>query len=105
MAITSLLRDDQQPPPRGFSLHPELIRAILSHARPLGHNEVPANLNLGFGFVYYGLARALRPKHVVVIGSGLSVSASQTLITRSPSPSPLPADARRLPSGLTASAV
>jgi predicted O-methyltransferase YrrM len=74
MAITSLLRDDQPPGPGGFSLHPELIQAIFSHAKPLGHNEVPANLNLGFGFVYYGLARALRPKHVVVIGSGFGFS-------------------------------
>jgi len=58
----------------GFSLTPEVIEAIFRHARPLGHNENPANLNLGFGFLYYGLARTLRPKHVVVIGSGYGFS-------------------------------
>ena len=74
MAVSKLLRVDQRPGPEGFSLHPELIQTILDHAKPLGHNEVPANLNLGFGFVYYGLARALRPNHVVVIGSGFGFS-------------------------------
>ena len=57
-----------------FSLDPEMIQQILDHARPLGHGEVPADLNLGFGFVYYGLVRALRPEHVVVIGSGYGFS-------------------------------
>jgi predicted O-methyltransferase YrrM len=58
----------------GFSLTPDLIQSILTHAKPLGHNEVPAELNLGFGFLYYGLVRALRPQHVVVIGSGYGFS-------------------------------
>src|SRR5580700_8850635 len=62
------------PDGKGFSLNADLIRAILSHAKPLGHNEVPEDLNLGFGFLYYALARALRPKHVVVIGSGFGFS-------------------------------
>ncbi len=31
-------------------------------------------LNPGFGFLYYGLARTLRPRHVVVIGSGYGSS-------------------------------
>ncbi|MGA2254063.1 MAG: class I SAM-dependent methyltransferase [Thermoguttaceae bacterium] len=57
-----------------FSLDSEMIRQILDHARPLGHREVHADLNLGFGFVYYGLVRALRPEHVVVIGSGYGFS-------------------------------
>ena len=57
-----------------FSLDPGMIRQILDHARPLGHGEVPADLNLGFGFVYYGLVRALRPQHVVVSGSGYGFS-------------------------------
>ena len=61
-------------PHRGFSLTPDLIAAVLRQARPLGHNEEPASLNLGFGFVYYGLVRALRPRHVVVIGSGFGFS-------------------------------
>lgn len=40
----------------------------------MGHHEGPDRLNLGFGFIYYALVRALRPKHVVVIGSGYGFS-------------------------------
>jgi hypothetical protein len=58
----------------GFCLSAGLIRAILAHAKPLGHHEAPETLNLGFGFLYYALARVLRPKHVVVIGSGFGFS-------------------------------
>lgn len=58
----------------GFCLDAQLIQAIFEHAKPLGHHEVPANLNLGFGFLYYGLVRTLRPSHVVVIGSGFGFS-------------------------------
>lgn len=57
-----------------FSLDPTMLRAVLDHAKPLGHNEEPDNLNLGFGFLYYGLVRALRPRHTVVIGSGFGFS-------------------------------
>ncbi|MGQ9687462.1 MAG: class I SAM-dependent methyltransferase [Desulfobaccales bacterium] len=57
-----------------FSLSPEMLRDILYHAKPFGHYENPLNLNLGFGFIYYGVARALRPKHVLVIGSGYGFS-------------------------------
>ncbi len=57
-----------------FSLNPDLLRYIFKHARPLGHNEDAHNLNLGFGFLYYGLARTLRPEHVLVIGSGFGFS-------------------------------
>jgi len=57
-----------------FSLDPQILREILKHAKPLGHNEKPANLNLGFGFIYYGVVRALQPKHVLVIGSGYGFS-------------------------------
>lgn len=57
-----------------FSLNAAVIRDVLERAKPLGHNEDKANLNLGFGFVYYGLVRALRPKHVLVIGSGFGFS-------------------------------
>src|SRR5438105_14817838 len=57
-----------------FSLHPERLRSIFQHARPLGHNEAAAELNLGFGFLYYGLVRTLRPQHVLVIGSGFGFS-------------------------------
>jgi Methyltransferase domain len=57
-----------------FSLNPEMLRTIFDYAKPLGHNEEPDNLNLGFGFMYYGLVRALRPRHIVVIGSGFGFS-------------------------------
>ena len=43
----------------GFSLDPGLLKEILQHAKPLGHNEKPDNLNIGFGFIYYGVVRAL----------------------------------------------
>ena len=61
-------------PGTGFSLDSVLIESILRHARPLGHREDVGTLNLGFGFLYYALVRALRPKHVVVIGSGFGFS-------------------------------
>lgn len=57
-----------------FSLDPPLLDEILEHARPLGHHEDPSTRNLGFGFLYYGLARTLRPRNVVVIGSGFGFS-------------------------------
>ncbi len=60
--------------PDTFSLNAELIRSVFEHAKPLGHHEDRENLNLGFGFLYYGLVRALRPQHVVVIGSGFGFS-------------------------------
>lgn len=61
-------------PGDGFSLDAAMVGDILRHARPLGHHEDADRLNLGFGFLYYGLARALRPHHVVVIGSGFGFS-------------------------------
>ncbi len=78
MAITNLLRPSARLPDRGsfpgFSLTVELIQTILRQARPLGHHAESDTLNLGFGFMYYALARTLRPKHVVVIGSGFGFS-------------------------------
>jgi predicted O-methyltransferase YrrM len=78
MALTSPLPDVEQAPRQspasGFSLTPELIQEIFRHARPLGHHEDGRSLNLGFGFLYYGLVRTLRPKHVAVIGSGYGFS-------------------------------
>lgn len=59
---------------RGFSLCPHTIDDILRYARPLGHHEDRSELNLGFGFLYYGLVRTLRPSNVVVIGSGFGFS-------------------------------
>ena len=57
-----------------FSLSTPVLSEILGYARPLGHHEDPGTLNLGFGFVYYGLVRALRPRPVLVIGSGFGFS-------------------------------
>ncbi len=78
MAIAKLLHlpppAPDEAPAYGFSLTPDLIQTIFQHARPLGHHEDPDILNLGFGFLYYGLVRTLRPKHVVVIGSGFGFS-------------------------------
>ena len=60
--------------PESFSLDRQVLEEILVYAKPLGHREQVANLNLGFGFVYYGLVRALCPRHIVVIGSGYGFS-------------------------------
>ena len=57
-----------------LSLDASLLEEIFVHARPLGHHEDRDELNLGFGFLYYGLVRTLRPRHVVVIGSGYGFS-------------------------------
>ncbi len=40
---------------------PEMVR--------MGHNQCADDLNLGLGWIYYGLARLLRPRRAVVIGS------------------------------------
>src|SRR5262245_13304964 len=68
-----MLKLNNRPAP-AFSLEPPVLERILRHARPLGHHEDQSHLNLGFGFLYYALARMLRPKHVVVIGSGYGFS-------------------------------
>jgi predicted O-methyltransferase YrrM len=57
-----------------FSLDGEMLEAIFRHAKPLGHHEDRERLNLGFGFLYYALARSLRPSHVVIVGSGYGFS-------------------------------
>jgi hypothetical protein len=59
---------------QGFSLNVEVIKNIFQHAKPFGHNEEPEDSNLGFGFLYYGVVRATRPNHVLVIGSGFGFS-------------------------------
>jgi hypothetical protein len=66
--------DHDQGDSPSFALHAALLEDILRHTRPMGHHEHAASLNLGFGFVYYGLVRALRPRHVLVIGSGYGFS-------------------------------
>jgi hypothetical protein len=57
-----------------FSLSPDLLSRILQKAKPLGHHTQQVDLNLGFGFLYYGLVRSLRPRHLIVIGSGFGFS-------------------------------
>jgi len=57
-----------------FSLDAPMLETILQHAKPLGHHEDRGSLNIGFGFLYYGLVRTLRPAHVLVIGSGFGFS-------------------------------
>jgi predicted O-methyltransferase YrrM len=57
-----------------LSLSVPVLKEILEHAKPFGHHEERDKLNLGFGFVYYGLVRALRPRHILVIGSGFGFS-------------------------------
>ncbi|MFP4071448.1 MAG: class I SAM-dependent methyltransferase [Desulfovibrionales bacterium] len=57
-----------------FSLNPDILNDIFTYAKPLGHHEDQDKLNLGFGFLYYGLVRALRPEHILVIGSGFGFS-------------------------------
>jgi len=58
----------------GFSLSDDLLKDILRFAKPFGHHENAKTLNLGFGFIYYGVARGIRPKHTLVIGSGYGFS-------------------------------
>jgi len=57
-----------------FSLSDGVLGDILKFAKPFGHNENTKKLNLGFGFIYYGVVRALRPRHTLVIGSGYGFS-------------------------------
>jgi hypothetical protein len=57
-----------------FSLSDNLLKDILQFAKPFGHREDTRSLNLGFGFLYYSMVRALRPKHTLVIGSGYGFS-------------------------------
>jgi predicted O-methyltransferase YrrM len=64
----------QETPGSLFSLDDAMLARILEHAGPPGHHEGRGCLNLGFGFLYYGLARTVRPAHVVVIGSGFGFS-------------------------------
>ena len=62
-----------------FSLNGEVIRNIFHSAKPLGHHEKRDSFNLGFGFLYYGAVRAVRPKHALwlsVPGSVLVSSVS-----------------------------
>jgi predicted O-methyltransferase YrrM len=60
--------------PASFSLDAGVLAEVLKHAKPLGHHEDRDTLNIGFGFMYYALVRTLRPKHIVVVGSGYGFS-------------------------------
>ena len=40
-----------------ISLNPTLLKDIFAYAKPFGHNEDAKSLNLGFGYIYYGLVR------------------------------------------------
>ena len=57
------------------SLDERMIRELLSETLPSFQASHEGSLNLGFGFLYYGLARVLRPRTTVVLGSkkGFSV--------------------------------
>ncbi len=72
--MSLLLKKNLTSAPESLSLQPDLLREIFLQAKPFGHHEDPRTLNLGFGFLYYGLVRALRPQHVLVIGSGYGFS-------------------------------
>jgi predicted O-methyltransferase YrrM len=73
--MSLIARDNgQQTMDDRYSLDAGMLADILTHAKPMGHREEMATLNLGFGFLYYGLVRAIRPRHVVVVGSGYGFS-------------------------------
>ncbi|MHA7773851.1 class I SAM-dependent methyltransferase [Roseibium sp. M-1] len=57
------------------SLTPETIEKLLSETLPSFQAISPSDNNMGFGFIYYGMVRVLRPKNICVIGSkaGFSV--------------------------------
>ncbi len=57
-----------------ISLNSGILKDIFTFAKPFGHKEDAKSLNLGFGYLYYGLARTLRPQHTLVIGSGYGFS-------------------------------
>jgi predicted O-methyltransferase YrrM len=61
-------------------LSTDFVRDLIERCVPLGQFETTiedavARMDLGLGFIYYGLTRALKPRTVVVIGSyrGFSV--------------------------------
>lgn len=45
----------------------EFVRKVIAEAEPMSQNTGPDDL--GFGWIYYGLVRNLRPDYVVAIGS------------------------------------
>lgn len=53
-----------------YAPDPQTTAAIFKQARPLYQAADRKTGNLGFGHLYYSFTRVLRPKHVLVIGSG-----------------------------------
>ena len=56
-----------------ISLNPMVLKDIFLYAKPWGHHEDAKTLNLGFGYLYYGLS-SLWLEHTLVIGSGYGFS-------------------------------
>ncbi|MFA6602431.1 MAG: GNAT family N-acetyltransferase [Candidatus Shapirobacteria bacterium] len=52
-----------------FSLNSSSIADLLIDTVPAAQGQSIENFNLGFGFIYYSLVRALRPSNVVAFGS------------------------------------
>ena len=52
-----------------FSLDAKVIDDVLATTVPSFQLTSRETANLGFGFIFYGLTRAIRPRHVVVVGS------------------------------------
>lgn len=52
-----------------FSLNEGVINKIIDETLPSFQNVEKNKLNLGFGFIFYSIVRALRPAQTVVIGS------------------------------------
>lgn len=58
-----------------FSLSEEMLTRIFTDIAPAYQAESSADLNLGFGFLYYALGRILRPRLSIVLGSQKGFSA------------------------------
>jgi len=58
----------------GMPLSQVIACATVNAARVFPSFDNRGTLNIGFGFLYYGLVRTLRPAHAVVIGSGFGFS-------------------------------
>jgi methyltransferase family protein/methyltransferase FkbM-like protein len=55
---------ERSPVPLSFG---EFVQKVIAEAEPMSQNTGPGDL--GFGWIYYGLVRNLRPEYVVAIGS------------------------------------
>lgn len=60
----------ESPPPAGSSLIPAaLARRLIEITHPMGQASDAATGNLGYGYLYYALARMQKPETVICIGS------------------------------------